>query len=95
MSVVPGVYLLVSMMVALNIGHRHLLPVLPFLSLFIARVAERKRFMTGLRSRILSWSLVLWLIFGTLCIFPDYLLIVRSFCEHYGGIGSTWRIRSS
>ncbi len=88
MSVVPGVYLLVSMMVALNIGHRHLLPVLPFLSLFIARVAERKRFMTSLRSRVLSWSLVLWLIFGTLCIFPDYLAY---FNELAGGVDNGYR----
>jgi len=87
-GIVPGSYLLVSMMVALNIGHRYLLPILPFLSLFIARAAERKRFMTGLRSRILSWSLVLWLIFGTLWIFPDYLAY---FNELAGGADGGYR----
>lgn len=71
--VTPLVYLLISMMVALNIGHRHLLPMLPFLSLFVGQVVGDKWVEARPWPRLIWGSLTLWLILGTLRVFPDYL----------------------
>jgi len=75
---VPVAYVLISMSAALNIGHRHMLPVLPFAFVFIAQLAgehvvdllrrPRRRWW-----RALAYLLAIWYIGGTLTIFPNYL----------------------
>ena len=75
-------YFLVSMQSALNLGYRHLLPVLPFIYLLISGLAGRdvqawlqQRFHVNAR-RLLIWTgtaVVALLLFTTLWIHPHYL----------------------
>lgn len=66
----PVLYLGFSLQSSLNIGYRHLLPILPFLAIFAGRLAplpnERGR-------QLLVAALGLWLVVGTLFLFPHYL----------------------
>ena len=83
----PLVYAFASLTSTLNIGYRHLLPVLPFLFVSAGRLTTvRVRLLSGSRlSRTVNnrWVvtghyahlaiLVLWLFLGTLLTFPHYL----------------------
>lgn len=56
---------------SLNIGYRHILPVVPFLALSTAALAELCRHHAIAAAA--GGGLALWLIAGTLGIYPDYL----------------------
>src|SRR4029077_14274304 len=70
---VPAVvYFLICVYSGFNIGYRHLLPVLPLLFLFIGQLATvdwrpRQRWVW------LSAPIFLWLVVGSMRIFPHYL----------------------
>lgn len=70
----PAVYFFASMVTALNIGYRYLIPALPFLYLFAAGAllrpgtSGRKPFV-----RWLTWALLLLLAGRTIAVWPDYL----------------------
>ncbi len=88
LGVIPLAYLLVSMMAALNIGHRHLLPILPFLFVFISRITPHISRLTPRALRITHYALLLWLALGTLRIFPHHLAY---FNELAGGPDNGYR----
>jgi hypothetical protein len=89
----PLLYALASLTSPLNIGYRHLLPILPFLyigagaALTPGALAFRPK--TPLRSaRIAAVALLLWLAFGTLRSAPHHLAF---FNELAGGADNGWR----
>ena len=76
--VVPSAYLAVALMVGLDIGYRHILPLLPFVFVIVARLAGSEaleRFQTsGRRWRfLLVAGLGVWYVGGTLTLYPNYL----------------------
>jgi hypothetical protein len=101
---VPAIYFGLSMGSALNIGYRHLLPMLPFLWVFMGRLgpvvlgATADRDAARRERRALSWprwaisgaaaALIGWLVVGSLWIAPDYLAF---FNELAGGPREGWR----
>ncbi|HEY6329813.1 MAG TPA: glycosyltransferase family 39 protein [Blastocatellia bacterium] len=84
------VYFALAMHSPLQIGYRHLLPVLPFLFIFMGQLAniEWSRFKWVAFAAGLS---VAWLIAGTIRIYPDYLTY---FNEAAGGPSGGARILS-
>lgn len=70
----PAIYLLIAMQSDVNIGNRHILPIYPFL---IVWAAEAGRMVT--LERCLNWKravltvLLLWMLVGTVRIYPHYL----------------------
>ena len=66
----PVLYLAFSVQSNLNIGYRHLLPILPLLAVFAGRLAGLLR---GLPRRLLAAGLGLWLVVGTVSLHPHYL----------------------
>ena len=91
----PLFYALASLTSTLNIGYRHLLPILPLLYVGIGSANYKLR-ITNHKSRGLSYSLLLtfyfllfaWLSLGTLRIAPHYL---PYFNELAGGPENGWR----
>ncbi len=95
----PLLYAAASLTSPLNIGYRHLLPVLPFLYVGIANGVQRmadetprithhaSRF-THYALRITQYALLAWLALGTLRLAPHYLTF---FNELAGGAGNGWR----
>ncbi|MDY7075601.1 MAG: glycosyltransferase family 39 protein [Chloroflexota bacterium] len=71
--VTPLVYLIVAMLISLNIGHRHVLPILPFLFIFTSRIANGGSRITNHVSRFILYTFIIWHIVGTLHVFPHYL----------------------
>jgi hypothetical protein len=66
---IPAIfYFAVSTQSAVNLGYRHLLPILPFLFAFIAAQLASSRI-----PRYILFLLLLWLVAGNLLIFPHYL----------------------
>jgi 4-amino-4-deoxy-L-arabinose transferase-like glycosyltransferase len=66
------IYFLGSMIVTLNIGYRHLLPILPLLFIFVGQLAEIR----WKADSKMAWAmsvLIVWLAVGTWSIFPHYL----------------------
>jgi hypothetical protein len=85
----PLAYMALAMMGRLNIGHRHLLPIYPYLFILAARAAAR-----GLRSGHWAWragtaALLAWYAVGTLRVHPDYL---SYFNELAGGPANGYRL---
>lgn len=77
---IPAVFFLIlSMGSALNIGYRHLLPILPFLYVLASGVGkyleldEQPKRLTILLSRILIWGSILSLLIIALLLHPHYL----------------------
>jgi hypothetical protein len=62
----PLVYGLISLTSTINIGYRHLLPVLPFLFVWLSRIAHHV-------SRFTFYVLLAWYLTGTLFVSPHYL----------------------
>ncbi len=89
----PLLYGFASLGSALNIGYRHLLPVLPFLYVGVAsrlQIAGHKfksRFAFYL-SHLTQYVLLTWLVFGTLATAPHHLAF---FNEIAGGAENGWR----
>jgi len=74
----PAGYFLMSMTNKINLGYRHILPIVPFLYLFIARLAAPR--LTPHVSRITPYALcltfytlLLWQAIGTLRVWPFHL----------------------
>jgi hypothetical protein len=91
----PAGYFFISMINQINLGYRHLLPILPFIYLFIARVAspDVKTYLAKRRNITIVWNtiltlLLLWQIVGTLRIWPFHLTF---FNEIAGGPQNGYR----
>lgn len=68
----PSVLLLAAAMLSsLNIGYRHILPVVPFLILLLSSLTELPR--RSLLTVAAGGGLALWLLVGTFRVYPDYL----------------------
>jgi hypothetical protein len=66
------IYFALAMNSPLDVGYRHLLPILPFIFIFTGQLANLK----PARFQWMKWALALlavWLVVGTLRICPDYL----------------------
>jgi hypothetical protein len=90
----PVAYFLASMASSLNIGYRHLLPVLPFVAVHIGRLAASPCSLVSasprLRARcLLPLALVIWLALSTLSIYPHFLAFFNAVG---GGPQNGWRI---
>jgi 4-amino-4-deoxy-L-arabinose transferase-like glycosyltransferase len=100
---VPGLYFLISIRSMLNIGYRHLLPMLPFLWVYVGRLGPligsvnwSKNPLRGLPAhrlwaRVVSLglaALVVWLMASTLSVAPHYLAYFNVFA---GGPEGGWR----
>jgi hypothetical protein len=76
----PVVYFLVSLTRGFNIGHRHLLPVMPFACVFVGQIVpdlySRAR-MVWVRAG--GVVLVVWYLGASLWIYPDYLAFFNLF----------------
>ncbi len=79
----PILYTATSLFSTVNIGYRHLLPLLPFLYIGIAngesQIANRKSQITFHVSRFTHYVLLVWLILSTLAISPNYLTYFNEF----------------
>lgn len=84
----PVIYFGVSLTSKLNIGYRHLLPILPFLWTYVGRLGTLFRNRTAKWTAILAGILAGWLTVGTLHIAPDYL---ASFNLLAGGPDGGWQ----
>jgi hypothetical protein len=90
----PLIYGASSLFSPLNIGYRHLLPILPCIFIFISRIADHVSRFTFYASRIMHhvshftfYALLAWLALGTLLISPHYLAY---FNELAGGPDNGW-----
>ncbi len=88
LTLFPLLYGLGSLFSSLNIGYRHLLPALPFLSILIGRFTSRPPNATRFTHCVLLFTLLLWLTMGTLRVAPHYLAY---FNELAGGPDGGWR----
>lgn len=81
LTIPPIFYLLVAMASHMNIGVRHILPMYPFLYVFVAGAAailwESTRVWAGLICVLLAWQAI-----GTVRIYPDYMAFGN---EAWGG----------
>lgn len=73
LTLFPLLYATSTLFSSVNIGYRHLLPLLPFLFIFISRIANDESRFTFHVSRIAYYALLSWYIIGTLCTSPHYL----------------------
>jgi hypothetical protein len=81
----PLAYFINAMLSTIDIGYRHLLPILPFLFVFISSQASRKMHHA---LRITVYVLLVWYVIGTVAIFPNYQAY---FNEAAGGADNGWR----
>lgn len=82
----PLCFFLVSTAARLNLGYRHLLPMLPFLAVHLGRLASFPR---SLARRYVSLALAAWLAFGTALIYPHFLAYFNLLG---GGPENGWRV---
>ncbi|MCS7283493.1 MAG: glycosyltransferase family 39 protein, partial [Anaerolineae bacterium] len=84
----PLVYLASTPFSTVNIGYRHLLPILPFLFILAGRAARNTRY--GVRAAYFAFRIPLlaWLALGTLRVAPHYLAF---FNELAGGPAGGYR----
>jgi len=83
----PLLYAVAALFSTIDIGYRHLLPILPFLFVFASRLASPLRRSSAL-TRALPPLLLLWLAFNALSISPHYLAF---FNELAGGADNGYR----
>jgi hypothetical protein len=88
----PLLYALASLTSPINIGYRHLLPVLPFLYIGVARSTSLVPFHVSRLMRhairVIQYLLLIWLALSTLYMAPHYL----AFFNHIaGGPDNGWR----
>ncbi len=88
LTVFPLIYLASTPFSSVNIGYRHLLPVLPFLFILAGRIPRSTE--CGLRNvySVLHIPLLVWLVAGTLRVAPNYLAF---FNELAGGPAGGYR----
>ena len=90
----PLLYLLASLFTSLNIGYRYLLPMFPFLVLFVG-VTLSKRWTEGLfPSRAVRWlpaPFIILLLIISVVVWPDYISYFNLIA---GGQDDGWRILS-
>lgn len=67
----PALFLTAATYSSLNIGYRHILPLVPFLILLLSAAADLQWHRPPLA--LIAAGMALWLIVGTLRIYPDYL----------------------
>jgi hypothetical protein len=82
LCITPLVYLGVAMLISLQIGHRYLLPVLPFAFVFAARLAGKRAAHIYPRRPISLAGFCLfafWYILGAWSVFPHYLTFFNEF----------------
>jgi hypothetical protein len=84
----PLAYMALVMMRSLNIGHRHLLPLYPYLFVLAARAGARVLRSGATPLRAVVAVLLIWYASGTLLIHPRYLAY---FNELAGGPGNGYR----
>lgn len=90
LAVPAGLYAAVSLAQSINIGHRHLLPLYPFLFVFAARAAAWAAAAWPRRGpALLVGALALWQLGAALWIRPHFLAY---FNELAGGPAGAWRI---
>lgn len=82
----PLAYFLITLFTPLNIGYRHLLPMLPFLYLFIATSLATRSSLLPLRS-----SLFIFLALSTLLAWPHYIPFFNWLA---GDADNRWRVLS-
>ena len=83
LAVFPCLYILTSISGGMNVSYRHMLPVHPFIYLFVAWGTGFWMRASRPRWQYLAWGLLgLWYILGTLRLFPDELTF---FNELVGG----------
>jgi len=89
----PAAFFLASTVTRLNLGYRHLLPLLPFLSVHLARLPQSSSHpitqSPNRARRLLSIVLSLWLALATLHIYPHFLAF---FNPLGGGPEEGWRV---
>jgi len=70
------IYFGVASFASMNIGHRHILPVIPLAFIFVSKIATRlrmrQRLDTGITAGIFA-ALLIWYAYGALSIYPNYL----------------------
>lgn len=81
----PVLYLGLSLQSSLNIGYRHLLPILPLLAISAGRLAKYVR---GRYQGFVAAGLGVWLVMSTLSLYPHYLAY---FNELAGGPAGGYR----
>jgi hypothetical protein len=82
------IYFGISIFSSVDIGYRHLLPVLPFLFVLASRAAPSKLSLKSWPSLAVA-ALVLWLVVGTLLVAPHYLAY---FNEAVGGPSNGYQV---
>jgi len=86
----PALFFALSTFARLNLGYRHLLPMLPFLFVHLGRLAPPAGPSSGRRVRALLPSLLIMLLLAaTLCIYPHFLPF---FNRLGGGSEGGWRV---
>ncbi len=85
----PLLFFLIATTVRLNLGYRHLLPMLPFLALHIGRLVHLPSYRGINLSIYLSVAVALWLAISTLSIYPHFL---AAFNPIGGGPSNGWRV---
>jgi hypothetical protein len=88
LAILPTIYFILALVNNINLGYRHLLPILPFLYLFIARLAAP---LSRLKPHVLRFTLyvlLLWQAVGALHVWPFHLTF---FNEIIGGPRNGYR----
>ncbi|MGB9889346.1 MAG: glycosyltransferase family 39 protein [Anaerolineae bacterium] len=84
----PFLYGAATLASPLNIGYRHLLPILPLIFILAGQAVRNTQYAIRSPYSVLRIPLLLWLALGTLCIAPHYLAY---FNELAGGPDNGWR----
>ncbi|MGD9028804.1 MAG: glycosyltransferase family 39 protein [Anaerolineae bacterium] len=77
------IFLFAAIAASLNIGYRHILPVVPFFILLLSSLAELP--WQSLYVAVPGVAMALWLVVGTLGIYPDYLAYFNALAGGPGG----------
>ncbi|WP_420631971.1 phospholipid carrier-dependent glycosyltransferase [Candidatus Leptofilum sp.] len=85
------VYLSVSLTSSLNIGYRHLLPILPFLWLFTAVSLQNVAPSWVKNARFVGGGVIVWLAIQAVFIWPDYIPFFNLLA---GGDDQSWQLLS-
>ena len=70
------IYFGVAVVWNMNIGHRHILPIIPLAFIFVSKIATRLRMRHALDTNIIRGifaALLIWYAYGAISIYPNYL----------------------